>query len=170
MCWRGENNVSKKEVTISRIYNNQIRVLYYFYLTLFCRKSRLYFGGRRAIPIACRGRSAIGVVVEFRLVHSVLTSRTRTVDCVQMLIKQNTLHNPRFPPLWVGLWPWYICVLVWLRFYNERTALDRDTWSRYAMTSLAWSTGSESEFDTRLRRQVSCFICDYFIRTNIEKV
>ena len=72
--------MSKKEVTISRIYNNQIRVLYYFYLTLFCRKSRLYFGGRRAIPIACGGRSAIDVVVAFRLVHSVRSTVIKFVD------------------------------------------------------------------------------------------
>ena len=60
--------MSKQEVTISSIYNNKLRVLYYFQLTLFCRKSRPFFGGRRAIPIACGGRSTIGVVVAFRLV------------------------------------------------------------------------------------------------------
>ena len=40
-------------------------------MALFCRKSRLYFGGRRAIPTECEVRSTIGVVVAFRLVHSV---------------------------------------------------------------------------------------------------
>ena len=74
MCWRGVKHVSKQEITISRIYNYKVRVLYYFYLALFCRKSRLYFGGRRAIPTACGGRSTIGVVVAFRLVHSVHTA------------------------------------------------------------------------------------------------
>ena len=63
--------MSKQEVIISRNYNNKVRVLYYFYLNLFCRKSRSHFGGRRAIPIAYGGRSTIGVVVAFRLVHSV---------------------------------------------------------------------------------------------------
>ena len=63
--------MSKQEVTISRIYNNKVRVLYYFYLTLFCRTPWLYFGGSRAIPTACGGRSTIGEVVAFRLVHSV---------------------------------------------------------------------------------------------------
>ena len=61
-----------KQITISRICNNKVRVLYYFYLTLFFRKSRLYFGGKRAIPTACGGRSTIGAVVAFRLVHSVV--------------------------------------------------------------------------------------------------
>ena len=69
--------MSKQEVTLSRIYNNKVRVLYYFYLTLFCRKSRPIFGGRRAIPIACGGRSTIGIVVAFCLVHSVLGPRAR---------------------------------------------------------------------------------------------
>ena len=84
MCWRGVKHVSKQEITISRIYNNKVRVLYYFYLTLFCRKSRLYFGGRRAIPTACGGRSTIGVVVAFRLIHSVLIFCS-TGLCTRML-------------------------------------------------------------------------------------
>ena len=57
--------------SISRNYNNKVRVLYYFYLNLFCRKSWSHFGRRRAIPIACGGCSTIGVVVAFRVVHSV---------------------------------------------------------------------------------------------------
>ena len=62
-----------KRSQFSSNYNNRpkVRVLYYFYLNLFCRKSRSHFGGRRAIPKACGGRSTIGVVVAFRLVHFV---------------------------------------------------------------------------------------------------
>ena len=60
-----------KRSQFSSNYNNKVRVLYYFYLNLCCRKSRSHFGGRRAIPKACGGRSTIGVMVAFRLVHSV---------------------------------------------------------------------------------------------------
>ena len=106
--------MSKQEITICRIYNNKVRVLYYFYLALLCCKSRLYFGGRRAIPTACGGRSTIGVVVAFRLVHSVEphsvivmdnasvhsviddkapSSNTRKSDIMTWLSKRNIPHS-----------------------------------------------------------------------------
>ena len=66
--------MSKQEVIISSNYNNKVSVLYNFYLNLFCHKSRSHFGGRRAIPIACGGRSTVGLVVAFRLVRSVYAS------------------------------------------------------------------------------------------------
>ena len=108
MCCRGVKHVSKREITISRIYNNKVRVLYYFHLTLFCRKSRLYFGGRWAIPTACGGRSTISVVVEFRLVHSVLphtqgACQWALQNCTNTAPSHLTLH------LWIALRNEWVC-------------------------------------------------------------
>ena len=85
--------MSKQVVIISMNYNNKARVLYYFYLNLFCRKSRSHFGGRRAIPTACGGRSTIGVVVAFLFVHSVLSLMfiPQFVNALPQL-QHNTIH------------------------------------------------------------------------------
>ena len=76
-------------------------ILYYFYFTLFCRKSQLYFGGRWAIPTACRGRSTIGVVVAFCLVHSVLTC---LCDCISIQEYQYCNFFQMLAPTFSDLW------------------------------------------------------------------
>ena len=50
--------MSKQEVIISINYNNKVRVLYYFYLNLFCRKSRetgYPYSIRRPLDHRCSG-------------------------------------------------------------------------------------------------------------------